>query len=271
MLPRKYRNDWARRMGEAPYPCCYCMNFVQGLNEKCDEHNIITEFGVEGEVPLTCMAGQHRPTEYGDCRHIMLKALPNQNKRWFPSDIFSFFTKEYTMEMLTDLNCQPYLTKSILIGRAHKGYHTREQRLQEFVDNGLVDVGYNINGEEIYHLTDYGQKIADIVSDMMESYIIIKQHGELMSYDESRLFFEYVMKNPDCTLKSMYEYFNGNPSVFDDMTGGSSVDLLNALTYILDAMLDAEYIDCAYDSEFTIRYDTTQKGIDRWRALYKEK
>jgi len=269
-LPRRHRTDWARRRGEIPYPCGYCMNYLQGLKEKCDEHNVIQEFGEDGEIPLTCMAGQHKPTDYGDCRHIMLKALPNQYARWFPSEIFSFFTKEYTMEMLTDIRCQPYLTKSMIIGRAHKGYHTREQRLQEFIDEGLVDVGYNINSEEIYHLTDYGQRIADAVSDMLDNYILIKHHGELMSYDEVRLVFEYIYSHRDCDFKSIYDHFNTTPTVFDDATGDRIADMTDALGHVVDSLLDAEYIDCVYDGDFIIRYDVTQKGIDRWRAMYRK-
>lgn len=259
MLPKKYRTDWARIKGHIPYPCGYCMNYIQGLKEKCDEHNVISEFGEEGNVPMTCSAGIHAPTEYGDCKHIMLKALPNQYKRWFPSDIFTFFTKEYTMDMLTTLRCQANLSKSFLIGRAHKGYHTREQRLQEFVDEGLVDVGYNINNEEMYHLTDYGQLIADAIGDMIESYILIKQHGELMSYDEARLLFEFIREHPNCESKTIYDYFDKNYD-FED----------NIIPQIKELMLEAEYIDCEYDGDFIIRYDVTQKGIDRWRAIYKK-
>lgn len=259
MLPRKHRTDWARNRGSIPYPCGYCMNYMQGLKEKCDEHNIIIEFGEDGEVPITCMTGQHRPSDYGDCKHIMLKALPNQCKRWFPSEIFTFFTKEYTMDMLTTINCQPYLTKSSIINRSQKGYHTREQRLQEFVDDGLVDVGYNIDCEEIYHLTDFGQLIADAISEMLEKYIIIKQHGELMGYEESRLVFEYIHDHPNCELKSIYDYFDANYD-YDD----------NTIPQVKELLLEAEYIDCVYDDDFVIRYDVTQKGIDRWRALYKK-
>ena len=259
MLPRKHRTDWARRKGAIPYPCSYCMNYIQGLQEKCDDHNVITEFGKEANVPLTCMAGQHKPTDYGDCKHIMVKALPNQYARWYPSDIFTFFTKEYTMEMLTDLRCQPYLTKSFLIGRAHKGYHTREQRLQEFVDSGLVDVGYNINNEEIYHLTDYGQQIADAIGGMLDEYILVKQHGELMTYEESRQVFEYIRDHPNCELKSIYDYFDSNYDYEE-----------NIIPYIVERLLDAEYIDCVYDEDFVIRYDATQKGLDRWMRLYRQ-
>lgn len=246
------------------------MNYLQGLNEKCDEHNVIQEFGKDGNVPLTCMAGQHKPTDYGDCRHIMLKALPNQYARWFPSEIFSFFTKEYTMEMLTDIRCRPYQTKSKIIARGYKGYHTREQRLQEFVDEGLVDVGYNINCEEIYHLTDYGQQIADAVSDMLDRYILVKQHGELMSYEEVRLVFEYIHSHRDCDFKSIYCHFDTTHTIFDDMTGGRITDMTDALGHVMDSLLDAEYIDCVYDSDYTIRFDVTQKGIDRWMTLYRK-
>lgn len=258
-LPRKYQTDWARNKGFIPYPCGYCMNYTQGLKERCDEHNVILEFGEEGGVPITCTLGQHRPTEYGDCKHIMLKALPNQYARWFPSEIFTFFTKEYTMEMLTDIRCQPYQSKATIIDRSRKGYHTREQRLQEFIDGGLVDVGYNINCEEVYHLTNYGVLIADAIGDMMEEYIAIREHGELMEYDEARLVFEYIHDHPDCNMKSIYDYFDANYD-FDD----------NTVPLIKEWLLEAEYIDCVYDSDFIIRFDVTQKGIDRWRAIYKK-
>lgn len=267
-LPKKHQTDFARRKGSVPYPCFYCLNYTLFLNPICDEHNIVIGFGTEDNVPQTCMACLVAPSDYGDCSHIMVKALPDQYKRWYPSSIFNFFTKEYAMDMLTTIRSHPYLTKSIIIGRAHKGYHTREQRLQEFLDSGLVDVGYNINCEEIYHLTDYGEQIADAISDMLERYILIKQHGELMAHPEAMAMFEYIRENPGCTEKAIYDRFDDD-FIFDGKVNYEGKQLAS---YVLEKLLDAEYVECAYDSDFTnIRYDVTQKGIDRWARMHDRK
>ena len=258
-LPHSHKVDFARRKGNVPYPCHYCMNKLPTIEFVTDEKNIVLEFGKdEGDVPQTCMAGIHKPTEYGDCKAMLVSALLTQYKRWYPSEIFSFFTREYMMEMITDINCNVRLSRPMLIARSRKGYHTREQRIDEMIKEGIIDVSYDIDCNETYSLTEYGQMIADIITTMLDDYILVKQHGEPMGFELSRPIFEYVRAHPDCDAKHIYDHFDANYDYPE-----------TAVPLALESMVQAGYIEPTYSDDFTrIGYNTTQKGILRWRAMF---
>lgn len=260
MIPHKYKVDFAKRKGNVPFPCHYCNHCTMDLQIETDEHNIVKNFGITEEVPQTCGAGLHAPTSHGDCRYIYLNELPEDYKRWYPSTLFEFFTKEYAMEMLTDINCARYISKSMLIARAHKGYNTREQRIKEFIEEGIIDVSYDVDCNECYSLTQYGQMIADTICDMLDQYLLIKEHGEIMRLEPSRLVFEFIREHNDCTSKQIYDYFDREYDYEETL-----------IPLVLESLVTAGYIEPLYNDNFTmIGYSTTQKGILRWRALYAD-
>ena len=259
-LPHKYQVDFAKRKGSVPYPCYYCMHCTVDLEVETDEKNIVKNFGVVEEVPQICGAGIHAPTSYGDCKYAYLTELPDDYRSWFPSVLFEFFTKEYAMEMLTDINCAQYITKSMLIARSHKGYNTRVARLQEFIKDGIVDMSYDVKGEECYSLTDYGQSLADIVSEMLERYRLIKHHGELMAIEPVRQIFEFIREHNDCTTKQIYDYFDENYDYTEAV-----------IPHFLEELERAGYVEPTYNDDYTrIGFSTSQKGILRWRAMYAD-
>ena len=257
-LPHRHQVDFAKRKGNVPYPCFYCMNKSPNIEYITDGHNIVKEFGEEANVPQICNGGIHAPTGHGDCKRLIPVELPSEYKRWYPSSLFSLFTREYMMEMITDINANKFLSRPMLIARAHKGYHTREQRIKEMLDEGIVDVSYDVNCNECYSLTEYGQEIADAITGMLDSYLLIKEHGEIMAYEVSKLIFEFVRNHTDCTAKQVYDYFDANAG-YDE----------TVIPLGLEALVMAGYIEPLYNDDFTrIGYATTQKGILRWRALY---
>ena len=259
MLPHKYQVDFARRKGNVPYPCYYCLNFIQFNNITTDEHNQVKDFGTEANVPNTCTMGLRCPSEVGDCKSIQLKSL--ELLRWYPSALFEKFTRDYYLEMLTDIKCGQPITRSMLIARAHKGYNTREQRIQEMLDEGIITQSYNTDNEEIYSLTEYGTLIANEVCQLMDNYLIIKEQGELLAIDLPKMVFEWVRNHPNCTARQIYDYF-----------GSASVHMSEKpAECALEDLVSAGYIEPLYDDNFEeIRFNTTQKGVDVWIML-KEK
>lgn len=265
-IPHKYQVDFARRKGNVPYPCFYCAH--NSMNELItDEHNIVKEFGYDEQedyepVPQICGAGLHKPTGYADCKYIYPVALPSDYHRWYSSEKFEFFTREYMMEMLTDINCNRYIRRSVLIGRARRGYNTREQRLKELIEGGFVDVSYDVDCNECYSLTEYGQQIADAIADMLDQYILVKEHGEPMGNYVVKEVFEFIRSHSDCVAKQIYDHFDRK---YDDLSEAE-------VPMALDCLVMAGYVEPIYNDDFTrISYNTTQKGILRWRAMYVDR
>ena len=260
MLPHKYQVDFARRKGNVAYPCFYCMSFIEHYDMVIDEHKCIVNFGKLANVPCTCASGLTHPTEARDCKYIQLKSL--ELLRWYPSALFEKFTRDYYLEMLTDIKCGQPITRSMLIARAHKGYNTREQRIQEMLDEGIITQSYNTDNEEIYSLTEYGTLIANEVCQLMDNYLIIKEQGELLAIDLPKMVFEWVKTHPNCTARQIYDYF-----------GKASVHISEKpAECALEDLVSAGYIEPLYDDNFEeIRFNTTQKGIDVWTMLREKR
>lgn len=259
MLPHRHQVDFARRKGNVPYPCYYCMNYVQFPTMVTDEHNFVLNFGKEENVPCTCMGGMRGPSEKGDCKGIQILELQQYCTRWYPSNLFDRFTREYWMEMLTDIKCGQPIARSMLIARARKGYHTREQRINEMLEEGLITQSYNVNNEEMYTLTAYGEAIADEICHMLDAYQIIKEQGELLEYDIPMTMFEWIRSNPNSTAKQIYNAFSEcRDSTFIETT--------------LEDLVSVGYVEPLYDSDYEeIRFNTTQKGVDSWKMTSKRR
>lgn len=254
MIPKRHQVEFAKSKGRLIYPCCFCKNRLPNIEYHQDEHGIVIEFGKEGGVPQTCMAGIHGPTEHGDCKYIMVEELAQNYTRQYPSELFSKFSKEYYMEMITDIKANQPIPRNILIARAHKGYHTREQRINEMLEEGIITQSYHIDNEEAYSLTAYGEDIARAICEMMDSYLLIREHGELMMYTGPYLVFEWIRDNPNCTERQVYDHFGGK----DD----------NVIPYALQDLVMAGYVEPLYTSDYSeIRLNVTQKGIDVWKSI----
>lgn len=257
-LPHRHRVDFAKRKGAVPYPCFYCQHFTYDLSPKCDDKHIVIEFDEEAEVPQLCAGGLHAPTGYADCERMIPSELQTEYRRWYPSVLFTLFTREYFMEMLTDINANKYISRHMLVARSKKGYKTREQRIDEMLKDGIIDVSYDVNCDVCYSLTEYGQLIADSITEMFDRYILIKEHGELMGYELARKIFEFIRSHSDCTTKQIYDYFDANTNYAE-----------HEVPLGLEALVEAGYVEPIFNDDFTrIGYSTTQKGILRWRALY---
>lgn len=248
MLPHDYLVDFARRKGEVPYPCYYCMNYT-GVDSYCDDNGIVISFGIDGGVPCTCMAGLTRPTEGTDCKAIQLKCLIQHMGRFYPSSLFEKFSREYYMEMLTDLKVSKSLPRPMLIARALKGYHTREQRLSEMLQEGVIVSSFDIDNNEMFSLTEYGERIATVICEMLDEYLMIREQGELMKNDEIKTLFEWIRGNPNSTKRQIYDAFPN-----------TNVELA------LEDLTTAGYVEPLFDNEMKLRYNTTQRGIDVWTA-----
>ena len=258
MIPKRHQVEFAKSKGKLIYPCCFCQNRLPNVEYHQDEHGIVTEFGVEEGVPQTCMAGLHAPTEYGDCKHIMVQELPQNYTRWYPSDLFTKFSKEYYMEMITDIRANQPIPRYMLIARAHKGYHTREQRIDELLEEGIITQSYHIDNEEAYSLTAYGEDIARAICELMDNYLLIKEHGELMDYDIPRILFLWIRENPNCTERQIYDYYDTFPQYSE------------YIPYALNDLVSAGYVEPLYTSDYSeIRYNVTQKGVDVWKSQTK--
>ena len=259
-LPHRHLVDFAKRKGNVPFPCFYCIYKNPTLDYVTDDNNIVKEFGEEGNVPQVCGGGLHCPTGHGDCAHIIPVELPSEYRRWYPSELFTFFTREYMMEMITDINANRQMSRTSLIARGRKGYHTREQRIYEMLEEGIIDWFYDVDCNECYSLTEYGQQIADAISGMLDEYLVIRSHGELMSYEVSKLIFEFVRSHSDCTAKQIYDYFDKTTD-YDE----------TVIPLGLEALVMAGYIEPLYNDNFSsIGYSVTKKGVLRWRALYAD-
>ena len=232
------------------------MNKLPTIEYITDEKNIVLEFGKDdGDVPQICMAGIHKPTGYGDCKRALIMELSDNIHRSFPSEYFTFFTREYMMEMITDIRAMGYAPKSELIGGGRRGYHTREQRLKELYDVGYVDMSYNINNEETYHLTAQGVQIADSLADFLSVVIYQSTRGDLFDNDVIVKVFEWIRINSGCTKRQIYDHFDKNYD-YEETVIPIAVQMLD----------DAGYIEPIYDSKFEeIHYETTNKGVCRWQ------
>ena len=255
-LPHRHQVDFAKREGSVPYPCFYCMNKLPTIEYKTDEHNIVKEFGMdEGDVPQICMAGIHKPTDYADCKRALIVELSDNVHRSFPSEYFTFFTREYMMEMITDIRAMEYAPKSKLIGRGRKGYHTREQRLKELYDAGYVDQSYDINNEETYNLTAQGNDIADALSDFLSTVLYHSIRGDLFEDEVVVKVFEFIRSHSGCTKKQIYDYFDSNYGYEETV-----------VPIVVQTLEDAGYIEPIFSADFEqIEYNTTQKGVLRWQ------
>lgn len=252
MLPHRHQVDYARRKGNVPYPCFYCMNYVQFDGEIRNEHNNIESFGTEANVPNTCMAGLTCPTGIDDCKGIQILELPQFYNRWYPSPLFERFTRDYYMEMLTDIKCGEPITRSMLVGRAHKGYHTREQRINEMLEEGVITESLNIKNEPTYSLTAYGNAIAEAICNMLNEYLIVKERGELMESEVHKTIFEWIRSHPNSTAGQIYQAFG------DDGEIATS----------LEDLMDADYVEPLFDDSYSeIRMNVTQRGIDTWKMI----
>ena len=250
--PHRILVDFAKRKGKVPFPCFYCANRNINIEEITDEHNIISEFGTEDNVPQTCLAGQHGPSEYADCRHAMYVDL--KHHRMFANDIFDFLTREYMMEVLTTIQYGENVTRHNIIMRWRKGYHTREIRLNELYDAGYIDMFYNNDNEETYVLTSRGNELANAVSDMIERYIEIKEIPDALDFEIPRMVFEYIRSNSNCTKKQIYDHF-GEDGGYD-----------TTIPFAVEDLTRSGYIEPTYDEGFEeIHYDTTYKGVLRWQ------
>lgn len=256
MLPHRHQVDFARRKGKVPYPCYYCMNNVAMMDIETDEHNMVKSFGTEGGVPRTCMAGLTGPTEKGDCKAIMVLELPQCYTRCYPSSLFTKLTREYYMEMLTDILYRQPVVRSELVCRANKGYHTREQRITEMLDEGLITKSYHNCGEEMYSLTAFGRSMAILVSSMIEDYLMVCERGEILAYSGFIELFEWIRENPNSTAKQIYDSYRGRHGL------GAVIETT------LEDLVSAEYVEPMFDKDYDeIRYNVTQKGINVWKMI----
>lgn len=161
MLPHRYLVDYARRKGNVPFPCFYCVNRPMSDNIEMDEDGHIVGFGTDANVPITCTMGLKCPSEHDDCVGMQLLALPSDYRRTYPESLFAYFARDYYMELLVTIYGNGLITKDALIGRNRKGYHTRKRRINDLLNDGLIVKSYRVSGTEQYTLTEYGERIAE--------------------------------------------------------------------------------------------------------------
>lgn len=181
-LPHRYLVDYARRkgFGNIPFPCFYCLNNTMGNSPVIGRDGCVESFGIEANVPLTCQAGLTCPTDGNDCKAMQLLALPSDYRRIYPPSLFEMFARDYYMEMMSTIYREQPISRKKLVDRKRKGYHTREQRINDMLAENVVVASYNINNEEQYALTNLGECIAEQINQLVENYLLIKEEGELM-------------------------------------------------------------------------------------------
>lgn len=253
-VPHQILVDFAKRKGLVPFPCFYCANKLATNTYILDEKSIVKGFGVEDNVPQRCMAGVHELDYYGDCSRAMYLSL--EHHPTFDNSVFDFLTREYMMEVLETINAYGTVAKSKIIERSRKGYHTREERLNDLYGAELVDVSYNIDTEECYSLTAKGKYLADGVAFLIEEFIIIKESGDSLDGENHQMVFKYIRDNSNLTKRQIYDHFG-----VDDERNGTDV----MIPMVIDDLEKDGYIEPMFDAGFDrICYQTTEKGVRRW-------
>ena len=256
-VPHRIAVDFAKRKGKVEFPCFYCANKVVTNDCIVDEHNIIKEFGSDGGVPQTCMAGQRRPTGYADCKYALYVSL--EHNRAFDNSIFDFLTREYMMEVLTTINALGNAPKSMIIERSRKGYHTREERIAELYEAHLIDMFYNIDNEETYILTARGKSLAEGITYILERFIEVKEVCDSLDLKEPRMVFEYIRQNSGCTKRQIYDHF-GTDNHYDVI-----------VPLIVEDLTRDGYIEPTFNEDYSeICFNTTYKGVLRWAREDRE-